>query len=327
MLRLVASLLLIRICCCWAFFNSINPPSYRSSLTGIYSSATSTGSSYSEDRILYNKSSSERIRRKTQEHRFTGEYEYSGLELWLDLRGTSLTPKTALQLWAMEGQKENIYAPPVKILVSSMEMSYNSPSLDRYDDIDVLIVQERMNDDDDMQYIVQQKTDDPSPSSSNYCIGRILNLQTSFSKPILPDPLPAMEHASNGQWIIIDTDGWKKIEADERLRMALPLLELISSSSATAASTKSASNRGGTGLTCQTNNEVVKTIMFIQSMMAGGGVDGRQVRTKTLTSGIVIPEDNTSIPSADNESTTHHFAIVVPYDIELLRTAQLLLST
>jgi hypothetical protein len=272
----------------------------------------------------------ERISRKTQEHRFTGEYEYSGLELWLDLRGTSLTPKTALQLWAMEGQKENMHAPPfVKCLVSSMEMSYSSPSLDIYDDIDVLIVEERMDGDDDMQYIVQQQTYDPSSSSlSNYCIGRILNLQASSSKPILPDPLPAMEHASNGQWIIIDTDGWKKIEADERLRMALPLLELIASSSATAASTTCASNnRGGIGLTCHTNNEVVKTIMFIQSMLAGGGGDGRQVRTKTLTSGIVIPdEDNTSIPSADNESTMHHFAIVVPYDMELLRTAQLLLG-
>ena len=324
MLRLVASLLLIRICCCWAFFKSINPSSYRSSLTGIHSSATGTGSSCSEERILYNKSSLERIRGKTQEHRFTGEYEYSGLELWLDLRGTSLTPKTALQLWAMDGQNnENTPPPFVKCLVSSMEMSYNSPSLDRYDDIDVLIVQERMDDNDDMQYIVQQQTYDPSPSSSsNYCIGRILNLQTSLSKPILPDPLPAMEHASNGQWIIIDTDGWKKIEADERLRMALPLLELISSSSDATAST----NGGGTGLTCHTNNEVVKTIMFIQSMMAGGGGDGRQVRTKTLTSGIVIHEDNKSIPSADNESTTHHFAIVVPYDIELLRTAQLLLG-
>jgi hypothetical protein len=278
----------------------------------------------------------ERISRKTtQEHRFTGEYEYSGLELWLDLRGTSLTPKTALQLWAMEGQKENvIYAPPfVKCLVSSMEMSYSSPSLDIYDDIDVLIVEERMDDDDDMQYIVQQQTCNPSPSSSNYCIGRMLNLQvSSSSKPILPNPLPAMEHASNGQWIIIDTDGWKKIEADERLRMALPLLELIASSSAaTAASTTkcASNNRGGIGLTCHTNNEVVKTIMFIQSMLAGGGGDGRQVRTKTLTSGIVIPdEDNTSIPSAgaNDESTTHHFAIVVPYDIELLRTAQLLLG-
>lgn len=337
--RLVAPLLLMRMMvCCWAFINNpISLPSHRLSLTGVHSSSTSTGS-YSEERILHiTKSPSvERISRKTQEHRFTGEYEYSGLELWLDLRGSSLTPKTALQLWAMEGQKENMYAPPfVKCLVSSMEMSYSSPSLDRYDDIDVLIVEERMDDDDDMQYITQQQLYDPSPSSSssNYCLGRILNLHaSSSSKPMLPDPLLAMEHASNGQWIIIDTDGWKKIEADERLRMSLPLLELIASSSAaTAASTKkcAGNNRGGIGLTCHTNNEVVKTIMFIQSMMAGGGGDGRQVRTKTLTSGIVIPdEDNTSIPSAgaNDESTTHHFAIVVPYDIELLRTAQLLLG-
>lgn len=319
----MASLLLIRICCCWAFLN--NPISlsshHRLSLKGIHSSSES---SYSEERILYNKSPSERIRKRTrEEHHFTGEYKYSGIELWLDLRGSSISPKTALRLWAMEGQNNDNTPPPpfVKCLVSSMEISYNSPPVESYDDIDVLIVEERI-DDNDMQYIVQQTKTPSSSSSSNYCIGRILNLLVSSSKPILPDPLPAMEHASDGQWIIIDTDGWKKIEVDKRLCMALPLLELISSSCVTA------STKSGIGLTCHTNNEVVKTIMFIQSMLAGGGGNGRQVRTKTLTSGIVIPEDNMSLISAgaNEASTTHHFAIVVPYDIELLRTAQLLLG-
>ena len=80
-------------------------------------------------------------------------------------------------------------------------------------------------------------------------------------------------------------------------------------------------------MTFHTNNEIVNTIMFIQSMTAGGGGDGQQVRAKTLNSGIVIPEDDRSITSAGiNESTMHHFSIVVPYDIELLITAQLLLG-
>jgi hypothetical protein len=130
-----------------------------------------------------------------------------------------------------------------------------------------------------------------------------------------------MEIASNGQWIVLDTEGWKRIEEEERLRMALPLLELISSSASRS------SGGGGIGLTCHTNNEVVKAVMFIQSMTNGGGSDGRQVRTKTLKSGIVILEDDTGIALPSSiQSTTHHFAIVVPYDIELLRTAKLLFA-
>lgn len=256
---------------------------------------------------------------------------YSGLELWLDLRGTSLTPKTALELWDLEEHRcSNDYsdgftnAPFVKCLVSSTEASFASPSQNSDDEInqniDVLLIAEGP-DDDDMAFIFQQSDPSTKSSPASVCIGRLLSLQASSYMPILPDPLPAMEIASNGQWIVLDTDGWKRIEEEERLRMALPLLELISSSASRS------SGGGGIGLTCHTNNEVVKAVMFIQSMTNGGGSDGRQVRTKTLKSGIVILEDDTGIALPSSiQSTTHHFAIVVPYDIELLRTAKLLFA-
>ena len=257
--------------------------------------------------------------------------KYSGLELWLDLRGTSLTPKTALELWDLE-EHSNFCAdgftnaPFVKCLLSSTESSFASPSQNSDDEInlniDVLLIAEGP-DDDDMAFIFQQLNPSTKSSKASVCIGRLLSLQASSSMPILPDPLPAMEIASNGQWIILDTDDWKKIEEEERLRMALALLELISSSASKS------SGGGGIGLTCHTNNEVVKAVMFIQSMTNGGGSDGRQVRTKTLKSGIVILEDDTTITPALTsplQSTTHHFAVVVPYDIELLRTAKLLFA-
>ena len=260
-----------------------------------------------------------------------GGNKYSGLELWLDLRGTSLTPKTALELWDLEEHRcSNDYsegftnAPFVKCLVSSTEASVASPSQNSEDEInqniDVLLIAEGP-DDDDMAFIFQQSDSSTKSSPASVRIGRLLSLQASSSMPILPDPLPAMEIASNGQWIVLDTDGWKRIEEEERLRMALPLLELISSSASRS------SGGGGIGLTCHTNNEVVKAVMFIQSMTNGGGSDGRQVRTKTLKSGIVILEDDTviALPSSI-QSATHHFAIVVPYDIELLRTAKLLFA-
>ncbi|KAL3777910.1 hypothetical protein ACHAW5_007816 [Stephanodiscus triporus] len=265
----------------------------------------------------------------SQEHDHGGN---KGLELWLDLRCTSLTPKTALELWDLEEHRGNDYcaerinAPFVKCLVSSTGTSFVSPFQISEDEmnqnIDVLLVAEGA-DDEDMPFIFQQPNPSMMSSTKSVCIGRLLSLRASSSMPLLPDPLPAMEVAFNGQWIVVDTDGWKKIEEEERLRMALPLLELISSSAARS------SGRGGIGLTCHTKNEVVKAVMFIQSMTNGGGSDGRQVRTKTLRSGIVILEDDIAItsewPSAI-ESKAHHFAIVVPFDMELLRTAKLLFA-
>jgi hypothetical protein len=250
-----------------------------------------------------------------------------GLELWLDLRGTSLSPKTALELWDLEEHRggESLSdrspdAPFVKCLVSSADTTFASPSQNSDNEIDqnidVLLVTEG-GDDEGMRFIVQQL----DQSNVSICIGRLLSVQASSSMPILPDPLPAMEVASNGQWIVIDTNGWKKIDEGERLRMALPLFELISTSAAKS------SCGGGIGLTCHTNNEVVKAVMFIQSMTNCGGSNGIQMRTKTLLSGIVVPDDDTPTTRAStNPSTTRRFAIVVPYEMELLRTAKLLFA-
>ncbi|KAL3807067.1 hypothetical protein ACHAXA_006659 [Cyclostephanos tholiformis] len=294
---------------CSAFIHHRSPPPFS---TVIHST---TGSSV--ERILYHMSVRERVD-SSQEHDPGG-----GLELWLDLRGTSLSPRTALELWDMEERQggescsdRSPDAPFVKCLISSAETSFASPSQNSVDEftqnIEVLLVAEG-RDDEDMRFILQQA----DPSKTSMCIGRLLSVQASSSKPILPDPLPFMEVASNGQWIVIDTDGWKKIEEEERLRMALPLFGLLSTSS----------RGGGIGLTCHTKNEVVKTVMFIQSMTNGGGSNGRQMRTITLESGIIIPENDTPITSASaNPTMTPLFAIVVPYDMELIRTAKLLFA-
>lgn len=243
------------------------------------------------------------------------------LELWLDLRGTSLTPKTALELWDLEvdqnsHQKQQLEgdeimdslpkAPFVKCLVSSKGGTslQNDNEIDQ--NIDVLLVAQS-NDDNDMMSIFQQ---------TNQSFGRLLSLKASSSMPILPDPLPAMEVASKGQWVILDTDGWKKIEEEERVSMVLPLMELICSGASKSG--------GGIGLTCHTKNEVVKAAMFIQSLVgnASGNVGGN-ARTKTLASGIVIPDEN---DGAASSSAKHHFAIIVPFDMQLIRTAKLLIA-
>ena len=297
---------------CTAFFHHRN-------LRPFPTVAHSTTGSSSAERSLHRTSIWKRVG-SSQEHDPGG-----GFELWLDLRGTSLSPKTARELWDLEEHRggESCWdrspdAPFVKCLVSSADTSFASPSQNSDDEltqkIDVLVVR-KGGDEEGMRCIVQQ----PDPSNVSICVGRLLPVQVSLSMPLLPDPMPAMEAASNGQWIVIDTNGWKKIEEGERLRMALPLFELISTSSAQS------SSGGGIGLTCHTNNEVVKAVMFIQSMTNGGGGNGRQMRTKTLNSGIIVPDDdNPSTRAGANLSKARRFAIVVPFEMELLRTAKLL---
>jgi len=193
--------------------------------------------------------------------------------------------------------------PFAKCLASSEDSSANQSR----DGIDVLVTAK--DEGRDMASITSKKGD----------IGRILALQTSSSMPVLPDPLPVMDVLSKGQWVVIDTSGWMKIDEGERLSMALPLIELFSSAAPRDTRT------GGIGFTCRTKNEVVRTAMFIQSMTNGGNSEGRNVRTKTLSSGIVVPDDDAVVGFVSGFAAPR-FAIICPYDMELLRTATLLLG-
>ncbi|KAL9180716.1 hypothetical protein ACHAXT_011169 [Thalassiosira profunda] len=234
-----------------------------------------------------------------------------GLEVWLDLRGTSLTPNTAIELWEMEeqnGQSTNLQSdalPFTKCLVNSSTHNLTGQT----SEVDVGVLLEENND--QGQCISLQKANQSTSSGGDLEImGRIIRLETSSTMPVLPDPLPAMEACSRGEWVILDTRGWEKISEEEQIGMVLPLLELISSAGS-----------GGIGLTCQTKNAVVKAAMFIQTMTNGGGGPSG---TKTLESGIVVPDGGTS-RTGENRSRSGAFAIVVPYDVALLRAAKLLL--
>ena len=257
------------------------------------------------------------------------------LELWIDLRGTSLTPKSALELWELEGNNQNGCStsnghdmdclprvPFVKCLLSSTEklQDYTNSHLG------ILLVAND-EEDDDMPTIYQQ-TD---PSSKESTIGKVLTLQrTSTSIPILPDPLPSIELVSRNQWVIIDTNNWKKINEEERIGMVLPMMELISSGFSTN-NTGGDVGGGGVGITCHTKNEIVKAAMFIQSLTNGGGSErSARTKTKTLDSGIVIPDvddsEMNSLLLGNNTNQMQQFAIIVPFDMELLRTFKLMFA-
>ena len=262
------------------------------------------------------------------------------VEIWLDLRGTSITPKTALELWELDEQmqqqsnsnkaRKETKPPFMRCLVSSISKQSDSSSLvtpPANNPLDVLMVgQEEAG---GMRIITQTQK-----SSSSF--GSMISLQpspASASIPILPDPLPLIDLASQGLNVLLDTKGWKKVAEEKRLSMLLPLIELITSSTATNA------DGGIVGWTCFSNSEIVETAMWIQSMGNGskGSRGGNTLRTKTLDSGILIPDlddiesfalDSTVIDEDSTEQKRDEckFAIIVPYDVALLRAAMMLLG-
>ncbi|KAL7549751.1 hypothetical protein ACHAWF_013017 [Thalassiosira exigua] len=306
---------------CYAFHQPFRPASWQSSSPGSPTGVRSTASS-ADPSVASDVDDRDGVSRETR----GGGGRTSGVELWLDLRGTSLTPKTAMELWDLEDlpddaqhdqsdqlDQQHVYAsshaPFAKYFMSLDKDCTNQNNGDG--GVGVLLLAD--DGDEDMRTITMRKSD-----GSLDVVGRIISLQMSSSMPILPDPLPAMEAFSNGDWIVLDTSGWSKIAEEERMDMILPLAELISSGMPGSA------NGGGIGLTCRTKNEVVKAAMFVQSMTNGGS--GRGSNTKTLESGIVIPDDDLTVTEHTQQGNRIGFSLIVPYDMALLRTAMLLLG-
>lgn len=259
----------------------------------------------------------------------------NGVEIWLDCRQTSLSPSTALELWDLEctdanynnagdGGGKKSGAPFTKCLVSPSDKS-NSKS------------EKQMQLQNNIQVLVDSGTNNNNnEQTTESSWGKVLQLQTNTqSMPILPDPLPAMEIISQGKYIVLDTTkGWKKVEEEQRLSYLLPLAELISSGATTGG--ENGGGSGGIGFTCLTKNEVVKVAMWIQSITnnnrSGDGGGGQNVRVKTLENGLVIPDyDDDDVTSdlqkqfGSSRQARLQYAIVVPYDVGLLKTASMLL--
>jgi len=259
----------------------------------------------------------------------------NGVGIWLDLRGTSISPSTALELWDLEctdsdynnagGGGKKSGAPFTKCLVSPSDNVSNSKS------------EKQMQLQNNIQVLVDSGTNNNNnEQTTESSWGKVLQLQTNTqSMPILPDPLPAMETISQGQYIILDTTkGWKKVEEEQRLSYLLPLAELISSGATTGG--ENGGGSGGIGFTCLTKNEVVKVAMWIQSITnnnrSGDGGGGQNVRVKTLENGLVIPDHDDDDVTSDlqkqfgsSRQARLQYAIVVPYDVGLLKTASMLL--
>jgi len=222
----------------------------------------------------------------------------SKMEVWLDLRGTSITPKAALELWRAEVQNDmqlerDVTSTPIPFttcLISSDAQYSSTP------EVDVMIV-------DKDGVLIRPVSSAEQPTTS---IGQVVTLDSSQNHmPTLPDPLPLIDKYSNGEWILLDTNAWKKISEDKKLAALFPVAELIIC--------MDPSGKGGRiGWTCHTKSEVTKSAMWVQSQEKRGS--SGIMSAKTLASGIMIPGENTNMPNSGSTD----FIIVIPYDVGLL---------
>mmetsp|Transcript_2335 Transcript_2335/g.5034 ORF Transcript_2335/g.5034 Transcript_2335/m.5034 type:complete len:325 (+) Transcript_2335:37-1011(+) len=255
-------------------------------------------------------------------------------ELWLDLRGTRLSPVTALELWSIEEQQSCVsrdnfdeLQPFVKCLVSTKAEQFDYALLKFLDDavgnetIELMFLGDEECADNNSHAMPQKIIEYSTISKESIVSGRLFSLVTSPSSstvPMLPDPLPVIEAATQGKWVVLDTIGWENLEEEERISLVFGLVELITS--------VAAENRGGIGLTCRSSTEVAKIAMRIQSIVSGSS--GKKT-AKCTESGILIPNDACSsmdIVTEDREEELQSkFSIIVPFDMKLIRTALMLM--
>lgn len=225
----------------------------------------------------------------------------SKIEVWLDLRGTSITPETALEFWRAEVQDMQIdWCHAQQVPFTKCLISYDEQELPK-NEMNVLMVDTHGNS-------FSAVSDKQSAS-----IGDIVRLEPfqSNSMPTLPDPLPLIDKLSNGKWLLLDTKAWKKIDTSEKLDLLFPLVELVTP--------MKQSGESVIGWTCHSKSEVIRSAMWARAYHQSSL---SQRSTKTIASGIIIPDDTqpeNTLGMARNDRTK--FVILIPYDLGMLKTA------
>lgn len=258
-------------------------------------------------------------------------------QLWLDLRQTSISPQAALlhltnDLW-------DEYLPPQgkaflvdKVLVSNIvdEVQRNQimdDIIDEYENEIEVLFQESDHVVSSYDNSKGETSDDGinmSSIKSGTPVGKIFSIYDGNTGKVnvYSNPLPALEVASSGQWLILESSGIE--DKNERNEAIQSLLQLCQGS--LAASLKSDEGEdnlntsgGGIVIDCSSNQDIVEAGALIQSMVGNGQ------GYSTTDSGILL---QSTIPNSNqNQKEMVHYALLIPLDALLWKTASLLVHT
>ncbi len=282
------------------------------------------------------------------------------VELWLDLRQSSIPPQTALLHLANDIWDE--YTPPDnkslivdKILVPltdgrnmNMDQIVRDIREEFEDEVGILSISNKIgidndsdneNDIDDPQLYLSEVKDD------NILIpfGKVINVKDESGNGMINvnvNPMPVLETVSRGEWVVLDVD--ENVDPASISSLVELVSTATSSSSAgfgllenglvgdvTGTANDSSEEEdpstcrvGGMAFRCDTQASVVEMGALIQSF------SGNNKGYQTTASGILV--QSTSDDESENESRTNdasmRFAIVMPFDALLWKTSSFVYS-
>jgi hypothetical protein len=234
------------------------------------------------------------------------------IELWLDLRGTAIHPRAAIEYLA-----EQVFEGP------------DHGVTDFSTDVDRIIVSDKM-----FQKLLNSSDDYIQESEILYVpeetLAQIALSRGGLSFPFgvfvamegpmaVSDPITAMETLSVGQWVVLYNEEEEIEDEDSRIAAVGGFVEIASGDWRTTTQLESGlllqtgSNKevensmGGVAVQCPTKSSILRLASMIESVVSGKSMTATE-------SGILIHEET-------GEACPLPFALMLPFDVSLWKTA------
>jgi len=259
--------------------------------------------------------------------------ELQPLELWLDLRKTTISPQAALlhltnDLWDEYLAPSNKSFLVDRVLVNEldetgMKIILNDISEEYEEEIIAMFINSN-----GCVKSIRQSSDNKAEGGEDLQTineGNMFKIYNNEKRllSLYVNPMPAIDIISSGQWLILDSEGIH--EEDQRNEAIRSLVELCDgnfsmSNMALEKSFNSGKSSGGIVIDCTTSGDVVQAGALIKSL---SGISGSYETTK---SGILVQkpmkesESSTMLPFKNGESSMK-YAVLIPFDALLWKTA------
>jgi hypothetical protein len=226
----------------------------------------------------------------------------SVVELWLDLRQSSIPPKAALMYLSNDLWDEYTVPDHKTFLVDKVVMNDKSDLSSAIRDVN-----EEFEDkigmivsDNDQIYEVQQE------SMTRISIGRVFPVieKEKGIVNINENPLPILDKIADGKWSIIDEEA----QGTENTKSAIRSIVELASNSLGGYSASSSSIGGGIAVSCNSDGDILNMCALVVSL---GGTFSE------TDSGILVKTENSTSPKTNKLQ----YAILIPFEACLWKTA------
>jgi hypothetical protein len=226
----------------------------------------------------------------------------SVVELWLDLRQSSIPPKAALMYLSNDLWDEYTVPDHKTFLVDKVVMNDKSDLSSAIRDVN-----EEFEDkigiivsDNDQIYEVQQE------SMTRISIGRVFPVieKEKGIVNINENPLPILDKIADGKWSIIDEEA----QGTENTKSAIRSIVELASNSLGGYSASSSSIGGGIAVSCNSDGDILNMCALVESL---GGTFSE------TDSGILVKTENSTSPKTNKLQ----YAILIPFEACLWKTA------